>query len=68
MSHKKGLSLKIKSFVGKLVMSVVFCAAAVAASTYVFSDTNESLFKKHAENIAYTAAANADAENIKKDH
>lgn len=65
-ARKKGLSLKIKSVIIILVMSVILCGVAIFTSAYTFSDTNEKSFKDHANDIAYTAAVNADGDTIKK--
>ncbi len=47
-------------------MSVILCSVAIFTSAYTFSDTNESSFKDHASNIAYTAAVNIDGDLVKK--
>ena len=62
----KGLSLKVKSFILIIIMAVILSFAAAALSTFIFSKTNDDLFKTHSEDIASTAAANADADVIKK--
>lgn len=62
---KKGLSLKIKSVIFVLVMSVILCGVAVTVSAYTFSDTNENSYKDHARDIAYTAAANANGDEVR---
>ena len=64
--RKKFLSLKFKSFIIIIIMGVVFSAAAAVLSSVRFSETNDSLFKAHSEDIASTAAANADADVVKK--
>lgn len=63
---KKGLSLKIKSLIIILVMSVILCGVAIFTSAYRFSETNEASFKGHANDIAYTAAANINGDEVNK--
>ena len=63
--RKKGLSLKVKSVIIVLIMSVILCGVAIFTSAYSFSDTNENGFKDHANDIAYTAAANIDGSTVK---
>ena len=49
-----------------LVMSVILCSVAIITSAYTFSDTNETGFKNHANDIAYTVAANIDGDTVSK--
>ena len=63
---KKGLSLKFKSFIIIVIMSVILCGVAVIVSAFTFSDTNEKDFKEHADDIAHTAAVNIDGDTVRR--
>ena len=58
MNRKKGVSLRIKSFIVIIIMAVALCIAAAALSASSFHNTNDKLFKSHSEDIAAAAAAN----------
>lgn len=64
--RKKGLSLKVKSVIIILIMSVILCGVAVFTSAVTFSSTNEKSFNDRAKDIAYTTAVNIDGDLVGK--
>ena len=64
-ARKKRFSLNTKAMLMIVLISVVFCIAALTLSIFTFSRTNEELFKKQARDLAYTASLSVDGDSLK---